>query len=100
MPIREFAKAELMTETGALLAEVRAVLTKSTTQSGRTEWHGVLMPLTRDDESKLLLVDQGAFYILRSATGAEGKVLIKDPPVGFGSGFFRVDVLGNGDPPF
>ena len=102
MSVREFAQAELLTEKGKAVAAVRAVLTKSTNPSGRTEWHGALMPLSQDDASKLLLVDQQAGYVFRAADGAEGKVTIKDRPVGATpeSASVRVDVLGIGEPPF
>lgn len=102
MPIREFTQAELRTEDGKTVAAVRAVLTKSTNPSGRMEWHGSLMPLTPDDVNKLLLMDQQASYVFRAADGAEGKVLIKDRPVGASpeSASVRIDVLGSGEPPF
>lgn len=102
MPIREFAQAELRTEDGKAVAAVRAVLTKSTNPSGRMEWHGSLMPLTRDDAGKLLLVDEQVSYVIRAADGTEGKVLIKSSPVGAipQSTSVRLDVLGSGEPPF
>jgi len=102
VPIREFAQAKLLTEDGKTVAAVRAVLTKSTNPSGRTEWHGALLPLTQEDASKLLLVDQQASYVIGTADGAEGKVVIKDRPAGASpeSTSVRLEVLGNGEPPF
>src|ERR1044071_8651925 len=102
MPIREFARAELLTENGKTVAAVRAVLTKSANPSGRTEWHGALMPLTREDASKLLMLDQQAVYLFRAADGNGCKVLIKGRPIAAHpeSTSVRVDILGSGEPPF